>query len=257
MVDAGAKRPRTRKELSRELGVVYAVQLALIAAFVRVDEALSLSGNLHALVAGVFIVLPVLALDRTDRAYRRYGIAWGRPAGDIAYAAALCLLLFPPIALFAPAVWGISEPGCAAALSDAFGGLFGALGEFLGKVACYPDWEFNLPAGYPGGALTHLVVVALPEEFFYRGYVMGRLDDIFKGRVRLFGAQVGWSLLIQAALFALGHYLVDFRPGRLAVFFPALAFGWLRAKRGTIGAGVAFHGASNIFMDTFRAGLGL
>ncbi len=251
MVDDDARQPlHRRKSLLSELGLIYGLQLGLIVVLVRVDEALGLSGNLHALIAGVFIALPVLALDRTDRAYGRYGISWGRPVGDIAYAAVLSLILFPPIALFAPAVWGMSDPGCTP-------GLFEALGGLPGAAFCYPNWSFAWPAGYPGGALTHLVVVALPEEFFYRGYVMGRLDDIFKGRVRLFGAQVGWSLLIQAALFALGHYLIDFRPGRLAVFFPALAFGWLRAKRGSIGAGVAFHASSNIFMDTFRAGLGL
>ena len=87
--------------------------------------------------------------------------------------------------------------------------------------------------------------------------LMGRLDAIFKGRIDLLSAQVGWSLPIQAALFALGHYLTDFNPARLGVFFPALAFGWLRAKRGTIAAPVLFHAASNIFMEVFRAGYGL
>jgi hypothetical protein len=106
-------------------------------------------------------------------------------------------------------------------------------------------------------AISHLIVVALPEEFFYRAYLMGRLDDIFKGRIRLLGVNVGWALLIQAALFALGHFVVDFNPSRLGVFFPALAFGWLRAKRNTIVAPILFHTASNIFMEIFRAGYGL
>jgi len=94
-------------------------------------------------------------------------------------------------------------------------------------------------------------------QFFYRGYLMGRLDDIFRGRIRLLGARVGWGLLIQAALFAVGHFLVDLNPQRLGVFFPALAFGWLRARRGTIVAPVVFHAAANVFMEVFRAGYGL
>ena len=69
--------------------------------------------------------------------------------------------------------------------------------------------------------------------------------------------EVGWALPLQAALFAAGHFLVDLNPQRLGVFFPALAFGWLRAKRKSMVAPVAFHAASNIFMDLFRAGLGL
>ena len=86
---------------------------------------------------------------------------------------------------------------------------------------------------------------------------MGRLDDIFTKRKRIFGVEAGLGWILQAALFAAGHFLVDFNPGRLAVFFPALAFGWLKAGRGTLVAPVLFHAASNIFMDIFRAGLGL
>jgi len=99
--------------------------------------------------------------------------------------------------------------------------------------------------------------VALPEEIFYRGYVLGRLDDIFRGRVRLLGARVGWGLVIQAVLFALGHYLVDLEPQRLAVFFPALAFGWLRLRQGSVVAPVLLHAGANIFMELLRAGYGL
>jgi membrane protease YdiL (CAAX protease family) len=88
---------------------------------------------------------------------------------------------------------------------------------------------------------------------------MGRLDDLFgaRGRFRLLGAEVGPSLFVQAALFALGHYAVDLDPARLAVFFPALAFGWLKARRGSIVAPMLFHAASNVFMDMLRAGYGL
>ena len=53
------------------------------------------------------------------------------------------------------------------------------------------------------------------------------------------------------------NFLVDLNPARLGVFFPALAFGWLRARRGTIVAPVLAHGMSNVFMELFRAGLGL
>ncbi|MDD5308453.1 MAG: CPBP family intramembrane metalloprotease [Deltaproteobacteria bacterium] len=136
---------------------------------------------------------------------------------------------FPPIAAFAPWFWGIA-----------------------GKA-----WAFAWPIGYPSVALSQLLVVALPEEIFYRGYLMSRLDDVLPCRARVLGVQVGPGLVIQAVLFALGHFLVDFHPARLGVFFPALAFGWLKAKRGTIGAGVLFHAASNIFMEIFRAGYGL
>jgi hypothetical protein len=104
---------------------------------------------------------------------------------------------------------------------------------------------------------VNIFIVALPEEFFYRGYILGRLNDIFTSRIHLLGVKVGFGFILQAVLFAMGHYLIDFHPGRLAVFFPALVFGWLRLKRGTIVAPVLFHAASNIFMEIFRAGYGL
>ena len=106
-------------------------------------------------------------------------------------------------------------------------------------------------------ALSHVVVVSLPEEFFYRGYLMGRLDEIFEKRVNVLGAKVGWSLLVSSFAFGLGHVLVDFNPARFMVFFSALAFGWLKARTGSIVAPIMFHAASNVFMEIFRAGYGL
>lgn len=228
----------SKRSLVRELVAVYAIQLILVIALVRLDALVSLAGNLHGLVAVVFVLLPILVLDRRDRPYVRYGIGWGKPHVDALVALAAAVLIFPPIAIFSPWTWGL-----------------GPLDWFVGTGDV--DWRFVLPPGYPGIAVSHLLVVALPEEVFYRGYVMGRLDDVFKGRVRVLGASVGVALPIQAALFAVGHFAVDFHPARLAVFFPALAFGWLKARRGTLGAPIVFHASSNIFMDLFRAGLGL
>jgi hypothetical protein len=54
---------------------------------------------------------------------------------------------------------------------------------------------------------------------------------------------------LQALLFALIHFAVDLNPARLAVFFPALLFGWLRALRGGIGAAAAFHASCNLLSE--------
>jgi membrane protease YdiL (CAAX protease family) len=61
------------------------------------------------------------------------------------------------------------------------------------------------------------------------------------------GAALGPGILVASALFAVGHLLTEVKPDRLAVFFPALVFGWLRARTGSIGAGVLFHAACNLF----------
>jgi membrane protease YdiL (CAAX protease family) len=41
--------------------------------------------------------------------------------------------------------------------------------------------------------------------------------------------------------------MTDLDASRLAVFFPALVFGWLRQRTGGIGAPMLFHALSNSF----------
>jgi membrane protease YdiL (CAAX protease family) len=102
-----------------------------------------------------------------------------------------------------------------------------------------------------------LVIIALPEEAFYRGYLQTRIDDAFATRWRILGASVGPGLLIASAVFALGHVATIRDPARLAVFFPALVFGWLRARTGGVGASVAFHALCNIFSETLGRAYGV
>jgi membrane protease YdiL (CAAX protease family) len=98
-----------------------------------------------------------------------------------------------------------------------------------------------------------LLVVALPEELFFRAYVQGRLEDAWPPRFRLFGAQVGGAWLVAAALFGLGHYLVTFEPQMLTRFFPGLVFGWMYARTRSILPGVIFHAACNLLMDVLAS----
>jgi membrane protease YdiL (CAAX protease family) len=99
-----------------------------------------------------------------------------------------------------------------------------------------------------------LVIIALPEEAFYRGYLQSRLDDAFPSRIRILGAEVGPALIISSVIFALGHFATIREPARLAVFFPSLIFGWLRARTKGIGASVAFHASCNIFSELLGKG---
>jgi membrane protease YdiL (CAAX protease family) len=101
------------------------------------------------------------------------------------------------------------------------------------------------------------IVIALPEEAFYRGYVQSRLDDVWAPRWRVAGANVGPGILVASAIFALGHMATIHQPARLAVFFPALLFGWLRARTGGIGAAVVFHALCNVFSEALGRGYGV
>ncbi|HRG98061.1 MAG TPA: MrtC family glutamic-type intramembrane protease [Polyangiaceae bacterium] len=113
------------------------------------------------------------------------------------------------------------------------------------------------PLGFANEAFGQLVIIALPEEAFYRGYLQSRLDSALGPRLRVFGAEVGAGVLVTSALFALGHLATVHSPARLAVFFPSLLFGWLRARTRGIGASCLFHAMCNVFSEVLGKGYGL
>jgi membrane protease YdiL (CAAX protease family) len=101
-----------------------------------------------------------------------------------------------------------------------------------------------LPGSAGGGPLTmaeallHLLLVVLPEEIFFRGYVQGRLGSGRSGR---------WlRILLTAALFALAHVVVDAGWIRAAVFFPGVVMSWLRERTGGLLAPAGFHWLANL-----------
>jgi len=96
--------------------------------------------------------------------------------------------------------------------------------------------------------VIHLGLVALPEEHFFRGYLMSRLDVALGTPRRLLGVPVGWGLVLSALFFALLHPILIPGPHRLLVFFPALLFGWLRRKQGALGAAILVHAMSNVLL---------
>lgn len=122
-----------------------------------------------------------------------------------------------------------------------------------------PPHEFSAvwPASPSDEVLGQLLVIALPEEAFYRGYLQTSLDQAFRPKWRLLGALVGPGLLLTSVIFALGHLATDFNPNRLAVFFPSLVFGWLRARTGGIGAPLVFHALANLLTAFLARSYGL
>ncbi|HTQ04458.1 MAG TPA: MrtC family glutamic-type intramembrane protease [Polyangiaceae bacterium] len=185
----------------------------------------------------------VLVLRHDSETVRRHGLALGglfdsaplsssallkSAGGAVAWAFAAALVVLPPF-------W------------------FGWL-EFW-----QPDARFS-PASLRGvldDAAGQLLVIALPEECFYRGYLQSSLDEAWHGRVRLLGAEVGPSLVVTSALFAAGHLATELDVNRLAVFFPALLFGWLRARTGGVGAGIVLHALCNLFAAYLARSYGL
>lgn len=183
---------------------------------------------LHTLVGAVFVAVPMVLLLPRRESFDSYGLPPQPVLREVLFALTVAAVSFPPFWVAFRIWWGWER-----------------------------ELQLVIPPGFLNSTLANLVVVALPEELFYRGYLMGRLDLLLRGRARLLGAQVGWSVVIAAALFALAHYVVTFDPQRLAVFFPALAFGWMRLVRGSIAGAVVFHALCNIYMDLLLLGYGI
>jgi membrane protease YdiL (CAAX protease family) len=125
-------------------------------------------------------------------------------------------------------------------------------------------FSFVRPDSYIDELLGQFIVIALPEEAFYRGYMQSSIDRICRqetqSRCRFLnigGAQISISTPITSAVFAVGHFITEPNPQRLAVFFPSLLFCWLRSRTGGIGAAIALHAASNLFAATLGRGYGL
>jgi uncharacterized protein len=102
-----------------------------------------------------------------------------------------------------------------------------------------------------------VVIIALPEEAFYRGYLQSRLDGVWPPPIKIAGAPIGPGIFLASAIFAAGHLATIHAPARLAVFFPALLFGWLRARTGGVGASIGYHALCNVFSEALGRGYGV
>jgi membrane protease YdiL (CAAX protease family) len=127
-----------------------------------------------------------------------------------------------------------------------------AMAPLCGHWHGWAGFRLRLPDGFFVLLLSQILVVAVPEEIFFRGYLMSRFEQRWPSRRRLLGAAVGWPLLLSSLLFAFGHFVVDLAPARLAVFFPALVFGWMRNRSGSIAPAAIFHALCNVLSETLH-----
>jgi membrane protease YdiL (CAAX protease family) len=187
-----------------------------------------------------FLYLPLWALRERDEDYAEYGVTFRNWKADLKLAGIILAILIPATTL---GFWGWAEfvprlpPEVAHLISPNTG---------------HYEIAFRLPDRFAEWVIDQLFVVALPEEFFYRGFMQTRLKDAWpQGRV-IFGVRMGPAFFWTAALFALGH-LAIFQVWRLGVFFPALLFGWMREKTGTVMSAALVHGVANLLMKVLEA----
>lgn len=97
--------------------------------------------------------------------------------------------------------------------------------------------------------LSQFVLIALPEEFFYRGFVQEKLKQAGWRRAwRVGPLDLTTATVLTSALFAVGHLFIGFGVHRLAVFFPSLLFGALRDRTGGIVAPTVYHACCNLMV---------
>lgn len=246
--DRGESPPALESEIVRpslrEPLLVFLATIALAAALYWMGKAVPfVQRNLHAAIAILFFYAPVVAGRVTRRRFdfREAGLRLDPLRTNALVLVAAVALTFP---LFVVGFFAFYARACDGA-APAWLGLFCPGSLFAGWSKTHLRW----PPDFALLALNQVLVVALPEEIFFRGYLLGRLEARWPPRHRLLGAPVGRALVGSAVLFALGHFLVDFNPQRLAVFFPGLVFAWMRARTGSVAAGAAYHAACNLLSE--------
>jgi hypothetical protein len=235
----------------REPLLTFAAATALTFAMALLGGAVPLvRDNLHVLIAVIFFYAPSVAARISGRRfdYREAGLRTDPVRLNLMVLAVALAVTFPLFVVGFFWFYGTvcsGHGGLLAPIAPAFTSL---CDRWLGLGGAH----LTLPASFLLLACNQLIVIAIPEELFFRGYLLSRLEERWPSRRRLLGAPVGVALVASSALFALGHVLVVPNPQRLAVFFPALIFGWMRARTGSIAAGAAFHALCNLFSDVLH-----
>lgn len=231
-MSAAAVPPRRGPVLGEVLAVFCAGTLALSLLYQLGERVPFVGNNLSVLAAVLFLYLPAGLLWRRRIDLDRYGFTTG-PLGRSLLHYLLAVLIVLPA--FVAGYLYFQRHVCP------------YLPAWLAQCRPLPIPALRLPPDLPLLVLGQVFVVALPEEFFFRGFLQGRLQEVLPAPLALF---------LAALLFALGHLLVGFEPGTLAVFFPGLVFGLLRYRTGSILAGTLFHASCNLLIDVLHRSVG-
>jgi len=213
------------------MGVLAAVRIAGLAVPV-------LHGLVGALAVAAFLYAPMKPLERRGQDAHDAGWRFDRLRSDVAWALLACAVILPPFTL--GFWWFVRElPRLPPPVASLLAPYVGAAHPLRFRLGPDPVDLFGRIAGN--------AAVAFSEEFFYRGYMTLRLEERWPPSGRVLGAPLGRAAALAAALFALGH-LLEPAPWRLAVFFPALVFAWLRARTGTIVGAAICHFLFNVWL---------
>jgi uncharacterized protein len=232
----------------RDAFIAFCVVGVLVTGLVHINVTLPLVGHLgSALVAVLFLYVPVFFTWRRKEELDAYGFHVEPLRRGLATAGAAIAVIFPVFVVGyfvfysqvcdSPDLRHFMERECSG--YHGLAGLHAPAVSLLGNRANTLSLEF---------CLVQLVVVALPEELFFRGFLLGLLEQRFPPKRRVLGGGIGLALVLSAAAFAVIHLPKDGDPRALATFFPGLLFGWMRSATGSILASTVTHAGSNILV---------
>lgn len=182
-----------------------------------------------------FLALPLVAVKIFGRPHGTdplFGLEWN--TRDALLGLGIAVALFVPVGLGAY-LWNVCIMG----------------GDFHFAWQNYDKLEQNLLYSL----LVQILLVALPEEFFYRGYLQTSILQLAQRRLST-RQSAALAIVVTSLLFGLGHVLVSANPMRMNVFFPSLLFGFVRLKTKTLTACILLHALANIMMQIIMVHFG-
>jgi membrane protease YdiL (CAAX protease family) len=190
-----------------------------------------------------FLYLPWIFMSRRNEDYRDYGLSMANLKPNLLVAGLVIALIVPLFFLgflFFMRLLSHVPPSWTRVITP-----------LQSRPVFHPRLP-QPPLAFAWQVVGQTFVVALPEEFFFRGYMLSRLKDAWPPHRKVLGVPIGRAFFVTAALFALGH-LAIFQAWRLWVFFPALLFGWLKERTGSLVAPTAVHAFCNLYEQFLEA----
>ena len=245
-----------------EVGALWLITLVLIRAALALQRGAGLPDWVLAVVPLLFIYAPVLLCRWRGADSWSYRLSipafsdlrsWKNAAILAAGMSAVVLVpwlvgyhlyrgMFPHLVRFANRIWlnGVVNPDLLAPIFT----------DFAGMVTSVAPDPSKLPADLLTLVAYQVFFVAIPEEFFYRGYLQTRLNEVHRRRFRVLGVQLGMGAIVANLLFAFGHSVVQLQWWHFATFFPGLLFAWARERSGGVVPGALFHACCNVSVIT-------
>jgi hypothetical protein len=240
------------RRAGRDALIAWLVVAALTTVLVRIPLTLPWVGHVgSAAISVLFLYAPMVIAHRRREDLDNYGLHIAPGKRGLAYAGLGMAVIFP---LFVGGFLAFYTLACDSSLLAHVvpAGTCAGYHGLAGIHAPHLVWNPLPDDRFTKFCAMQWIVVALPEELFFRGFLLHLLEQRFPPKRRFLGGGIGWALVLSAAAFAIVHVPRQGDPRQLAVFFPGLLFGWMRSATGSILASTITHGASNILIHVLE-----